>query len=72
MQEISSKNLYPRGESNAYQWNRNPSFYPLNYGGVMCYALDMPGKSMHKGIKFLSLPNVWVERFLPMPIAEKK
>gem|GEM_PF-3039090 len=24
---------YPRGESNAYLRNRNPKFYPLNYGG---------------------------------------
>ena len=25
---------YPRGESNAYRRNRNPKFYPLNYGGI--------------------------------------
>ena len=25
--------LYPQGESNAYRRNRNPKFYPLNYGG---------------------------------------
>ena len=24
--------LYPRGESNPNRWNRNPIFYPLNYG----------------------------------------
>ncbi len=24
---------YPHGESNANRRNRNPKFYPLNYGG---------------------------------------
>ena len=27
--------LYPQGESNAYRRNRNPKFYPLNYGGIL-------------------------------------
>ena len=26
---------YPQGESNAYRRNRNPKFYPLNYGGMI-------------------------------------
>ena len=25
---------YPHGESNANRRNRNPKFYPLNYGGL--------------------------------------
>ena len=31
MTEISQ--MYPHGESNANRRNRNPKFYPLNYGG---------------------------------------
>ena len=27
---------YPRGESNPNRWNRNPIFYPLNYGDIGC------------------------------------
>ena len=30
---IEGKELYPRAESNRNRWNRNPKFYPLNYGG---------------------------------------
>lgn len=26
--------LYPRGESNPNRRNRNPKFYPLNYGDI--------------------------------------
>lgn len=26
--------LWPRGESNPNRWNRNPIFYPLNYGDI--------------------------------------
>lgn len=27
--------LYSRGESNPNRWNRNPIFYPLNYGNII-------------------------------------
>lgn len=29
---------YPRRESNPNRRNRNPIFYPLNYGDGICYA----------------------------------
>ena len=30
--------MYAHGESNSNRWNRNPIFYPLNYGHNCCGA----------------------------------
>ena len=30
----TKENMYARGESNPNLWNRNPLFYPLNYGRI--------------------------------------
>lgn len=32
LKRFAALGLYPRGESNPNRWNRNPIFYPLNYG----------------------------------------
>ena len=31
---------YPHGESNANRRNRNPKFYPLNYGGLVSQSYE--------------------------------
>ena len=40
--------LYPRGESNPNRWNRNPIFYPLNYGDS--YPALLPPDSAFFGL----------------------
>lgn len=32
---------YARGESNPNRWNRNPLFYPLNYGRIIAVLILM-------------------------------
>lgn len=36
-QMIAEISLYSHGESNPNRRNRNPIFYPLNYGNITCH-----------------------------------
>lgn len=36
-QMIAEISLYSHGESNPNRRNRNPIFYPLNYGNISCH-----------------------------------
>ena len=40
-QIITEDNKYARGESNPNRWNRNPLFYPLNYGRIILMRRQM-------------------------------
>ena len=51
--------LYLRRESNPNRRNRNPIFYPLNYGDIFVYA---------KLIKFAILSNIHVVFYRRTPL----
>lgn len=57
MQEISRKDFVPPRRIERLSMEPESIVLSVKLRGRICNALDMPGKSMHKGIKFLSLPQ---------------
>ena len=57
---LPQPDLYSRRESNPNRWNRNPIFYPLNYGNMG--DGDMAPDLQCKGNAFLSTIQIFFER----------